>query len=810
MDQVSMTKSALFGILLASLLPLTAHAQVAPQVVRDKCDGTVSATSQSGVWQCYIPNNTGEGDLTGTTVFYTDAGAETNLNGTTASSDTVAGTLTTDTAGNTTLKSNAPPNTEYCQGDSGDYAIVRGIKCVFVEIIIGFVAGFVSLLGKLLDFASSAFSFAIQYTIQDFNTWYQIVADPVAKAWAVFRDLANILIIGLFVFIAISIILGLQEYGQKKLIARVIIVSVLINFSFLFTTIVINASNLMASAVLSAIPQEQSQTSATGVVDIGHQLQTYMGVQTAFDTRNTLMKQYNNVNSTFAGVLTYAFFAGLFTIGATLVLGYGALLLFSRFIILALVLLPISSLAFATYLAPSLEESAWGKWRHELIRNAFFAPLMMVFLFVSVTIAQSVSKAGIFGQGATVSFAGFASNPGDNSIWKFAFAYIIILGVLWAGMYVASQLANGVSKRLAFGAAGLGGAWGAGIGAWAGRNVIGRAYDKRATNLGDKAKEIAGTIAQKQLKGDMSWKDDQAKLAKVMRQKSFATDMSKKTYDARNTAPVGGLLKQSGIPSGLAQGTKKNYADAAHAEAEKAARDAVSTAMGEKAMRDAASLKHQDEKDTARAVHDSTQQNIRAQQDNVRQQRAAAEEELRLKKREIEKEEVEHKNLAAKLPGAQPKERQDLINKMDAQTQKINAARDAALPFERNLKEFDKSLGELERQSRDARDALRTNLSTIAKREDQTYKSLAKDQADMVKGVATANLGGNSLSGLIGRATGIRDAQKVHHTETIAASRLRFKDKAEEKKGVDDYNAKPHGEEHGGAKKDDHGTAEKH
>jgi hypothetical protein len=100
-------------------------------------------------------------------------------------------------------------------------------------------------LSWLVTAAGMFFNWSIKVTVINFTGLFYTPAvnEAVGQVWTNLRDLANIFIIGLFVFIAISIILGLQEFGQKKLIARVVVVAILINFSFLFTQIAINASN---------------------------------------------------------------------------------------------------------------------------------------------------------------------------------------------------------------------------------------------------------------------------------------------------------------------------------------------------------------------------------------------------------------------------------------------------------------------------------------------------------------------------------------------------------------------------------------
>lgn len=669
--------------------------------------------------------------------------------------------------------------------------IYYGVRCAGNSIIIALSAATVGISTSLLDLSSYLLNVSLDKTVVHFGTLYDSISSYVGQIWTMFRDLANILLIGLFVFIAISIILGLEQFGQKKLIARVIIIAILINFSFLFTLIAINSSNALASYIynntMTSVVQS-TDNNAAGVADVFKKLLKTSSVK---ETTDAMVDMNNADNGGLSTVLLHTVFAVIFQLAAALVFLYGSLLLAARFVIL-IVLLVISAAAFATYLSPSMASGdyGWSAWWNQLLRNSFFAPLMMIFLFSALKISTGIAN-GSGSLGALSKVGGVADPTAVATVLN----YIFILGFLWLGIYISSHVAGGAANRLASSSLANSIGAGAGIGAFAGRWTIGRSMDKRATRLGGDAKELAQIIRDKKNAGDMSWKDDQSKLAKIMRQKSMATSMSKMTYDARNTG-LGGLLKKSGAADALAQGTKKNYGDTAHAEAEKAAKDAVSLAMGEKAARSAAEQAHKGDREGAAADHDRAQEEIKNQREAIRTERNKAEDELRERKKEIEAAELEHRNAQGQLQGATPEERRALLTKMDEQTEKIKSAQAASRPLETQVRSFDTNLKDLEYKSRDVRETLRKNLREVAQKERETTKKILAEDASMIQEVATANLGGNSFSGLLGRATGIRDSNKVHHTEVIVASRLKFKDKADEKKGVDEYLAKPHDDSH--------------
>lgn len=67
----------------------------------------------------------------------------------------------------------------------------------------------------------------------------------IPTAWAVVRDLSNLFFILILLYIALQIILDLG-HDAKKMIVKVIIIALLINFSMFFTQVVIDSSNILA------------------------------------------------------------------------------------------------------------------------------------------------------------------------------------------------------------------------------------------------------------------------------------------------------------------------------------------------------------------------------------------------------------------------------------------------------------------------------------------------------------------------------------------------------------------------------------
>lgn len=713
--------------------------------------------------------------------------------------DAPPATVETSTTISTPTPNTPPQKVVECQAGSWIGDPSGNLKCAGASLIISILAGLNSLFTTILQWATSAFSFAIEKTIVNFKVWFDSVNAPIAQAWTLFRDLANIAIIGIFVFIAISIILGLQEYGQKKLIARVIIIATLINFSFLFTVIIINSSNLFASTIYKSMPVEVDKTTGQPL-GIGEQFVRYMGVYSYRDTSNLLMQKYNDPTQGFGAMFAYGAFSALFALSAAAVFLYGALLLFARAVILAIVLLPISSLAFATYLAPSFEETGWKRWWHSLLQQSFLAPLLMLFVLISLNIAKTVGEnAKIAAEQAAASgqasaLANFASNPASAAAWNSAFTFIVILGSLLAGIYIASQLAGGAARRFATVGSGSMVGLGAAVGAFGGRNIIGRAYAQRAHAKEDAAKNTLKEIHAGRLAGrDVSGLE--AKYQKLLRQGSFAGAQAKRTFDLRNT-PAGSLLQKTGLPKSVADGTKKNYADIAHAEAEKAAKTAAKTSLSKEDM--ATIAKKEVEK-----THGNVEGEHAAATQGVQEARTA----MRRVREEGEKVAEEHEKTAREARERQQNLEREHSSTSDAavkarlQTQIVAEGENIARAKRSAESARNTAANTAARMMPDLKVAENKQKETRAKLSDfntavnAVKKDVEKNNIEQVEKTAR-ELVGNRFQQALYKATGVGDKFILHEASVAATSRAKIKDKAEEKKKIDAY-LKPDHAAHG-------------
>jgi hypothetical protein len=328
--------------------------------------------------------------------------------------------------------------------------------CLWISATTWISALLISIAVMIMSLVAWLFNLTIEYTVLGFSKTLITgqVLEAISFGWSFFRDLANIAIIGLFVFIAINIILGNKTYGERKLIARVLIVAVLINFSFLFTRIVINFSN--AIAIQFATKMETGVASATKdgkPPNIAGEFTKLMGVSTISQTQDSLAQIAKNQTFGSFIALMHAFFTVVLVLGVAIVLFYATILLLARALIF-IFLLVTSSIAFATYLLPTLASSdfGWKAWWQALFRNALLAPVMMLFLLITLNISKALSAGlkpvtGAAGAGASGGVLGaLAARPDDPKNLSALLIYIIVLGLLYGAIRISNKFSGAAGQ----------------------------------------------------------------------------------------------------------------------------------------------------------------------------------------------------------------------------------------------------------------------------------------------------------------------------------------------------------------------------
>ena len=261
-------------------------------------------------------------------------------------------------------------------------------------------------------------------------------------AWQTMRSIANVVLVITFLVIIFSQLtsFGIDNYGIKKLLPKLVLVAVLINVSFFICQIGVDLSNILGVSLKSflgsvvSIPETANlATSATGEGWTGIAGSALAGGTTAV------------VGVASAGGITLAFVA---LVGMLLAAVIALLMIFFILVVrqmLVVLLVVMAPLAFAAYLLPNTKNwfEKWGK---------LFTQILMLFPIIGV----------IFGGSTLVSAILKSALAGSGSL----LAQIVAAGVLALPLFLVPTVLKGALNGIGtIGAkiSGLGSQWGSAV-----------------------------------------------------------------------------------------------------------------------------------------------------------------------------------------------------------------------------------------------------------------------------------------------------------------------------------------------------------
>ena len=187
----------------------------------------------------------------------------------------------------------------------------------------------------------------------------------VEEIWREFKNLANLGILIGMIITAIATILRIEKYSWKKMLPKLLLVALLVNFSLVISGMFVDISNFFS---ISAASKFSDVTLPTIIVD-----QTICPVVNAF----FLLKEGGGwplLRASFLGLVLSGIF--LFTfVGLTIYV-------FSR-IITIIVCLVTSPLAFLSFAIPG-GEKLWDFWRQRFQQAIVVLPILCFILYLSL------------------------------------------------------------------------------------------------------------------------------------------------------------------------------------------------------------------------------------------------------------------------------------------------------------------------------------------------------------------------------------------------------------------------------------------
>ncbi len=331
-----------------------------------------------------------------------------------------------------------------------------------------------SLVGSLLTLAGILLNGAVEITVIKMSAFVNHTP-AITTAWTVIRDVSNIIILFILLFSAIGTILRTDQLVPKSSLAKIIIAALLINFSMFFTKVIIDVSNVATLAIYNEI----SSADATRPANL-EDAQLY-GISGAFMQGLQLQTSYKKIlaeskNPNFeTHILQQMIFGIIIILIATFVLLMAAIMLIVRFGVLIMLLIT-SPIGLVGGLIPKMAKYK-DLWWSTLLGQAFFAPVFMLFLLISVAIIKSIQTSATIGDANLHLETGvgklfnFFGGTGDVAVAiQYALTIFFIVFSLTIAKSIAGSAGAGATKwasqkagSLAFGGA-----------AWAGANTFGR------------------------------------------------------------------------------------------------------------------------------------------------------------------------------------------------------------------------------------------------------------------------------------------------------------------------------------------------
>ncbi len=228
-----------------------------------------------------------------------------------------------------------------------------------------------------------------------------VVNSPVVRVgFPVVLSFANLAFVLGLVVIAISTIVGLQSYGMKNLLWKLLVMAIGVNFGLVICGIILGFSdNVSLFFVNSVVPEGASGLSAFADNFAGAfnpQRSFLLSADNVIHTKEIeeFQKAFSVDNGAGTAQLLKPMIGVLMTIATLLIIvvimGALILMLFVRYVKLAfsLVVLP---LAWAAWPFPSISHYT-RDWWNGFLRQVFFLPVAIFALWLGMTVAQEMAK----------------------------------------------------------------------------------------------------------------------------------------------------------------------------------------------------------------------------------------------------------------------------------------------------------------------------------------------------------------------------------------------------------------------------------
>jgi len=287
--------------------------------------------------------------------------------------------------------------------------LVGWILAMILAVVVGCVGLFVLMFIFLLTLVSG------------YNNFTNSVA--VIKGWTVVRDISNMFFIVVLLVIAFGTILKLENYQWKKLMPKLLVMAVLINFSKLFCGLLIDFSQVVMLTFVNAFKGGG-----------GGSWVSFLGIGDSFSATGSgvgAVLDYDVVAISLALALVRLIISGVVILIFVLILVMRIVMLW--------ILVVLSPLAFLLSVFPMSQEYA-KKWWTMFGKYLIVGPVLAFFLWLSL--ATMNGGTNIVSQQEADKTGEVSANIGAsaNGDWSKTLSFIVGIAMLIGGLMITQSL----------------------------------------------------------------------------------------------------------------------------------------------------------------------------------------------------------------------------------------------------------------------------------------------------------------------------------------------------------------------------------
>jgi hypothetical protein len=290
---------------------------------------------------------------------------------------------------------------------------------MLLYVIFAFAGLILIIAGILMDWAINPNNFTAVMSMHS-----------IADGWTIVRDFLNLMFILVLLFSAFCTIFQVEKYHLKKILLTLVLMALLVNFSFPISRFVIDTANVTMYFIINRAFPDLSNSSGISTSIVQFSKIVYAVAPSAG------FLGYKTLGYSFTIKMVSAILF-LFLLGATLLII--AILLIIRIVVLAIVVI-FSPVGFVGAILPQFKRFS-DMWWDTLFKQSFFGVIMAFMLYLSLKMMEEMQASG----GIMESIRQFVSeNMGGQSNYSGILVtgtqMAIPIALLWIGLIAAQKM----------------------------------------------------------------------------------------------------------------------------------------------------------------------------------------------------------------------------------------------------------------------------------------------------------------------------------------------------------------------------------